>query len=42
MELLIGHLKLDVLILDHNLVEIFGEGVDWTGVVLEDLSVLRG
>ena len=40
MELLIGHLKLDVLILDHNLVEIFGEGVDWTGVVLEDLSIL--
>ena len=42
MELLIGHLKLDVLILDHNLVEIFGEGVDWTGVVLEDLSIPRG
>ena len=41
MELLIGHLKFDVLILDHNLVEILDEGVDWTGVVLEDLSILR-
>ena len=40
MELLIGHLMLDVLIVDHNLVEILDEGVDWTGVVLVDLSVL--
>ena len=40
MVLLIGHLKLDVL--DHNLVEILDEEVDWTGVVFEDLSNLRG
>ena len=42
MVLLIGHLKLYVLILDHNLVEILDEEVDWTGVVFKDLSNLRG
>ena len=42
MELLIGHLKLYVLILNNNLVEILDEGIYWTGVVLEDISILRG